>query len=377
MQCALPKGQRSSLSSSGKSLEILKLAFVHGRPGPHPFHGLLAESVGSDFVFVDYKMRWHDRDRSRIYRYASMLVCGSLFPRKYDVIISEGPHSIPVIARSSTLFGKRPKAAALLDNESLYFLKSGFYPQKTTSRLIKLLRRYDALVCVGDFQFELAEELLSGENGERVPRLCKVHSSIKGDRIESFAKISPELAGRNVLFIGNGPSGWRSYYKGLDVLLDAMQRAVIELPDLTLTVVGEWEDPHIEELLNGRPTIRPNVFFAGKTTNLRPYLERSALYVHPARGEAFGITIIEAMCAGVPCIVSDQTGAKEAVLQVSNEMVTPVDASKVAEGMLAYFALPWEGRTRLSAESRRVAQEYTEARSIREFRAAVESIARS
>ena len=375
MQCALPKGQRSSLSSSGKSLEILKLAFVHGRPGPHPFHGLLAESVGSDFVFVDYKMRWHDRDRSRIYRYASMLVCGSLFPRGYDVILSEGPHSIPVIARAFTLFGKRPKAAALLSNETLYFLKSGFYPASTHAKLVALLGKYDALVCVGDFQYELAGELLADD--KRKPDLYKVHCSIEKERIGSFADLSPNLGSRNILFIGNGPSGWRSFYKGLDVLLDSLQITLKQMPDLVLTIVGEWEDQHIRELLEERPDIGANVRFAGKSSDLKPFLEEAALYVHPARGEAFGITIIEAMCSGVPCIVSDQTGAKEAVLQVSTKMVTSVDASAVAEQILMYFGLPAEERSRLSGLSRRVAQKYTEERSISEFRSAVESIAKS
>jgi glycosyltransferase involved in cell wall biosynthesis len=204
-----------------------------------------------------------------------------------------------------------------------------------------------------------------------------VHSSIEKERIGSFANLSPNLGSRNILFIGNGPSGWRSFYKGLDVLLDSLQITLKRMPDLVLTILGEWEDQHIRELLEERPDIGANVRFAGKSSDLKPFLEEAALYVHPARGEAFGITIIEAMCSGVPCIVSDQTGAKEAVLQVSTKMVTSVDASAVAEQILMYFGLPAEERSRLSGLSRRVAQKYTEERSISEFRSAVESIAKS
>lgn len=353
----------------------MEIAFVHGRPGPHPFHRLLAESVDSDFIFVDYKMRWHDRETSRTYRYLSMAVCAFLFPRNYDVIISEGPHAIPVVARFFKIGRKRAKAVALLDNESLYFLKSGFYPPRTHSRLIRLLNKYDALVCVGDYQFELAEELLGKNNGKSRPALYKIHSSIKGDRIALFGEVTPNFGARKLLFIGNGPSGWRSYYKGLDILLDALQVVAKELPDIFLTIVGEWEDDHVNELLKSRQEIKSKVRFAGKVSDLGPFFADSDLYVHPARGEAFGITIIEAMCAGVPCVVSDQTGAKEAVLQVSREMVTGADPASVAEQILKYFGASVEEKKRLSRLSRTVANEYLEERSIYEFRSAIGAIA--
>ena len=104
-------------------------AFVHGRPGPHPFHQLLADSVNADSYFVDYLIRWHDLDTSRAYRYMSIVLSSLWFPRKgqYDVVISEGLHALPALVKIFSLRRRPPKATAIMDNETLHFIKSGFY----------------------------------------------------------------------------------------------------------------------------------------------------------------------------------------------------------------------------------------------------------
>lgn len=351
------------------------ICFIHGRPGPHPFHGLLAEAVGADFVFVDYKMRWHDRDSSKFYRYLSQAVCGALLPSQYDIVISEGPHSVPIIARMTRLFGAKPTAVALMDNETFYFLKTGYYSPRTAAILKKVLSRFDALVCVGEYQYNLANELLNTNIKKDCVKLFKIHSSLKTERINKFVKISPEILGNNLLFIGNGPSGWRAYYKGLDVLIESLELIIKQKPEISLTIVGEWDETYINELLSPRPELKHVVNFAGKTTDLEPFLKTSSLYVHPARGEAFGISIIEAMAAGLPCIVSNETGAKEAVVQVSNEWVVDVDPRKLADKILDFYELPDDEKKRLSDESRAIAIQYTEERAIKEFRNAIQTIA--
>jgi hypothetical protein len=39
----------------------MKVAFLHDRHGPHPFHRALAQVAGSEFRFVDLVLPWHDR----------------------------------------------------------------------------------------------------------------------------------------------------------------------------------------------------------------------------------------------------------------------------------------------------------------------------
>src|SRR5262249_57572116 len=58
----------------------IRVSYLHGRPGPHPLQRRLAESIGAEFRYVDFRMRWQDRDRSRLYTAASWLVCAAALP---------------------------------------------------------------------------------------------------------------------------------------------------------------------------------------------------------------------------------------------------------------------------------------------------------
>jgi glycosyltransferase involved in cell wall biosynthesis len=259
-----------------------------------------------------------------------------------------------------------------MDNESLYFIHSGFYSERTSNWLQKLLGQYDALICVGEFQMELARKLF--QNLPNGPKLFQIHSSISNERIESLSKVIPDLTVNNIVFIGNGPSGWRGWYKGIDILLDAFSIAAKSIPSLTLTIVGEWDIDYVDSLLRERPDIADKTRFAGAAADLSDHLGAASLYVHPARGEAFGISVIEAMCAGVPAIVSELTGAKEAVKRVGEQFVVPVDAAVVAKQILNYFDMSPEERILLSRLSRDVANEYLEVRAIAEFQSAMQEI---
>jgi glycosyltransferase involved in cell wall biosynthesis len=45
-------------------------------------------------------------------------------------------------------------------------------------------------------------------------------------------------------------------------------------------------------------------------------LSECSVYLHPARSEPFGLSVVQAMAAGLLPIVTDMTGAKDLVKQV-------------------------------------------------------------
>lgn len=355
-----------------------KVAFVHGRPGPHPFHAALARSVHSDFQYVDTILRWHDRNRPRPYRYLSMALCGAglAFTKSYDVVISEGCHAVPIIARSLSFRRKRPIVIALMANETLFFLQNGVYSNATFRRLVRTLKSYDALICIGAFQLELAQKLLPDHRAFG-PALFSVHSSLSDERLDSLANLEPSTDSQNLLFIGNGPSGWRAWYKGMDMLIEAFEIALAALPSLELTIVGEWDVAFRRSLLEKYPLVQGKVKFVGPTSDLSPHLSAASLYVHIARGEAFGISIVEAMRAGVPALVSEFTGAKEAVSRVDSRSVVKADPGEVATAIIEYFNSTKDYRNSLSKRSREIAGSYTFERSADEFTKVISSLCRS
>jgi glycosyltransferase involved in cell wall biosynthesis len=115
--------------------------------------------------------------------------------------------------------------------------------------------------------------------------------------------------------------------------------------------------------------------FVGKSDNLTKYLSKSSLYLHCARGEAFGISVIEAMAAGVPPIVSEWTGAKEVVSQVSDMLIVPLDQDIILQRVKWYFNLPLEKKIELSDKCRKISREYTQENAVANFQNTIKHIA--
>lgn len=342
--------------------------FIHGRPGPHPFHACLAHAIGADFLPVDFLLRWHDRPSSRVRRYLSWIVCALRLPhpRRYGMFLTEGPHLPPLVLKRLGMLGRGQRVAALMDNETLFFLKAGRYSKRTQRFLRSALGTYDALFCVGSFQESLAQELFSGQS--RRPAILKVRSGFPADRFAGLSQITPALDGSRLVFIGNCEVEWRGWYKGLDLLLDAFAQGCWDLDNSSLRIVGRWNEEYIGIQRQALGEMSDRVQFLGHQSDLTKVLSESALYVHLARGEAFGISILEAMLAGVPALVSEWTGAREAVEQVDRRLVVPPCPKAAADRIRWYFSLSSSEKMRLSARSREVAATFTEQRAELEFR---------
>jgi glycosyltransferase involved in cell wall biosynthesis len=99
--------------------------------------------------------------------------------------------------------------------------------------------------------------------------------------------------------------------KNLLFLLETLQR-IGEDKDITLTIVGPVEDhQYWERCRRAIRQLKENVrvVYAGPKRNdeLMPILQQHHLFVLPTTGENFGHSIFEALLAGRPVLISDQT----------------------------------------------------------------------
>lgn len=172
---------------------------------------------------------------------------------------------------------------------------------------------------------------------------------------ERLHRIRPDLAAPVAVTVGQ----WRDH-KGIDMLVDAWPRVRGHHPDARLRIVGPGHPAHYAET--------PGVTVVGFVPDLGAELPRASLYVHPARLEPFGVSVLEAMCAGVPAIVTTTTGARTAVREVDESLVVDPSPSALAAAVTRYFDADLAGRTALSERSRRATEPYTEARKTRHFR---------
>ena len=109
-------------------------------------------------------------------------------------------------------------------------------------------------------------------------------------------------------------------WKGIDVALQATAPLLRSDPDCRFLVVGgqyrHFHPGYGEALaaLAEREGVGNQVVFAGFQMDVRPYLARMTVLVHASvQPEPFGLTIIEAMAAGVPVVAARAGGAAEIV----------------------------------------------------------------
>jgi glycosyltransferase involved in cell wall biosynthesis len=264
-------------------------------------HGRLAKSLGAEFQFIDQYKKWNDGEYSKIYLIFAWFFNAFAFRNKKDFqyFLVSGPHFSPVILKKLFL-RKDQKLIAHLGDETMYFLYSNWYGSFMKKVLIALLNRYDALFCEGKMAAELAKL-----NGIDKPIVKVTYLGVPEERMNELQKISPSLKSNHFVFISAGPKGWRTYYKGLDLMLDAYARAFEKDRSMRFTIIGEW-DKDVQEDLCKKMTeeCKGSIAFVGRQTKIGKYLKDATFYYHTARGDAFPTVVLEAMSAGLIPLVS-------------------------------------------------------------------------
>ena len=122
-----------------------------------------------------------------------------------------------------------------------------------------------------------------------------------------------------ILFVGR----LNKQVKGLDYLAEIMKQLKRESVKFHLTVVGsgldeKWLKQEIQA--NG---LSAYVTFTGFQEDVTPYYEQASALLSTSRWEGFGMTIVEAMCAGVPCVSFDNDGACEIIRNGEDGVLIP------------------------------------------------------
>lgn len=148
--------------------------------------------------------------------------------------------------------------------------------------------------------------------------------------------------------------GRLSKQKGLDLLVPAFARLRCEQPDAVLVLAGPDNDGFKASLDRwiAAAGIGDSVRFTGM---LRGDAKLAALidadvFVAPSYFENFGTTVVEAMAAGTPVIVSDQVYIWRDIVEPGGGSVTPCDAEALAAALIDLLADD-ERRARMAERS--------------------------
>ncbi|SNZ06760.1 Glycosyltransferase involved in cell wall bisynthesis [Natronoarchaeum philippinense] len=289
---------------------------------PHPAHRGFAEAVGADLI--DY----HRLDLGPLDgTVAEDAVSGLTYP-EYDVYLVEG--SRPLYAALTRRFARSGKLVYLAADHGLYELGSSDFEGDSTLKSLAgrfgrpaaraLGRRgIDGVVAVSDFVAEFTRPFVGPETPIEI-----AHPFVQPETYDALGGVEPNLDANVAVTVARP---WR--YKGVDLLVETWPAVREEHPDAELHVVGKGHPESYAET--------PGVRVRGFVENLADAFAPASLFVQPSRVDAFPVSTLEAMRAGVPPLVTQTAGTRSEARQIDDSLVVGATPGALAEGVCEYF----------------------------------------
>ncbi|UDG80724.1 Lipopolysaccharide core biosynthesis protein RfaG [Candidatus Hartigia pinicola] len=133
------------------------------------------------------------------------------------------------------------------------------------------------------------------------------------------------LSDKNIVVIQIGSNYTR---KGVDRSLIAIANLPNTLKkNIIYYVIGQDKIKKFSNLAR-KLNIEKQVFFLGSRDNINVFLASADLLLHPARQEAAGIVLLEALISGVPSIITDVCGYSSYILHANSGILLPFPFSQ-------------------------------------------------
>ena len=132
-----------------------------------------------------------------------------------------------------------------------------------------------------------------------------------------------------VIYVGS-----LSVHKGVPLLVDAVRR--LPHSDLRLRLVGGWGTPGMRRFIERARAADPRILVTPGDPLV--HLRTARLCVHPAYEDGFAYAPAEALAAGVPVLVSEDTGMKDLIEPGRDGLVLPTgDIDALCEAIDAAY----------------------------------------
>lgn len=144
----------------------------------------------------------------------------------------------------------------------------------------------------------------------------------------------------SILTVGRLSAG---EYKGIDTLINAVERARSKGAKVHLDVVGDGDDlPRLLELVSGM-NLNGCVAFLGAISDesLQQRYQECDVFAMPSKWEGFGIVFLEAMRYGKPCIGGNHGGTPEVIAHgVDGYLVDHGNVERLADYLIEFSSKP-------------------------------------
>ena len=339
----------------------------------HPAHERMFSDYDYDEIYV--KKNWVPFEKgyeSVISNLRTRIDYNSNKKKRYDVVLLESPVSLHAASKISRIY---PSANIVYLNSNWMLwpeIAHPFYEKKNSisnyllgverktnkNRLLNNLRYYvDSVISVSKFCDKKLKELIEIESYIAEPH-------IEPEKYRKLVEISPNLKGEKLIFIGENRN-----HKGLERIIDNWSSIKSDFPKAEISIIGEGHDKVDKNDINVKGYISNEA--------LLDEISKSSLYVHPARFENFGISVLESMRGGVPALVTENTGVKDVVSKVDDSLVVENNDESIIKGIKNYLNKDIDSRDKYSEIGRSLTDQYTLDRSKKQVDEALELIMKS
>lgn len=305
----------------------------------HPAHRGFAESINADILSIS---NTSPHSVTSFYQEFSR----GFHAGDYEVIIAEG--SRPLYSGLSHKINHGSKLIYLCADHRLYELWNNTVEVDSVYNLFKYVagtygksavrtvaqHSIDGIIAVSDYVKKYLDPIFQ----ERVPTQI-AHPYIQSEIFDRLRENCPNLNEKKALTVGRA-----TRYKGVDLLVEAWPYVREFHPDAELHIVGNGHPESLEDTLG--------VTVHGFVDDIVDVYANASLYVQPSRVDPFPVTVLEALRSGLPTLVTESTGNRSEVMEITDELIAPASPSELSAAVSWYFSLSQERKQKFSDSAR-------------------------
>lgn len=186
--------------------------------------------------------------------------------------------------------------------------------------------RMDAVAVVS----QSCKAMLQGRLPELADKLVCIPNMLDTKAIEQKAVKSP-YAGDALHIVSVGRLAPEKHFENIIPAAKALREADMRF---TWHIVGEGSERSKIESLIAESNLKDHVILEGSKLNPYPYIKYADLFVHPSYVESQGLTVLEAMALGIPCVVTKSRGPCEFIENGANGLLTEQSPESLTEKVL-------------------------------------------
>ena len=320
-----------------------EVVMLYSGDSPHPAHQGFVDAIGADSI------NCNANSPNPLFGTPFGEFCSGLKTPDYDIYIAEGSRALYAGLGAKT--ANQSSLVFLCGDHRLQEISNGGLPGDSNSSFLSSRIRstglgyfsrqiMDGVIAVSHSSAESMRSLV----GTKVP-VMTAKPYIQPEVFRSLCSLPIDVNSNQVAVVGSASQGSIGRYKGIDLLVEAWPHVRDHYGKLQLNIVGRGHDIQHENT--------EGVHVQGYVENLSDIFGPIGLYVQPSRLEVFGVTVVEAMAAGVPPLVTSTTGAKSEVNAIDSSLVKEPTPCDISEGIIQYYNRPLEERRTLAERSRK------------------------